>query len=353
MPPPDLRATRRAVVAGGLGVTALALTGCGIRLEDDAPNIPFVPTREPIPAETALLALLRDCHRLEELSRATPGKVAASLVALHTRQSEVLHDALRARGVPERLLTESSGSATPGASPAPSSAPATSPSPSASPTPATTSAALAAAELTTVTDSRALQEAARDLVPTLSSLLAQRIAAATQLTGVRPARAADPASAPSASTSGSPAATPSRGPGAAATPTPPPGLAEILSAVRAAAYRLEVAAAQSADTARKAQLAALARLEEVTREIVAALGDSAPPPRLGEPLPFPVTTPAAAARLVTTTMTELRASFGSALTGLTAYDPALTLTTVPWWLGEVEALGRGFGVPPAAFPGLQ
>jgi len=40
------------------------LAGCRVRLEDDAPPIPFIPPREPIPAEAALLWLLRDCRDL-------------------------------------------------------------------------------------------------------------------------------------------------------------------------------------------------------------------------------------------------------------------------------------------------
>src|SRR5690606_8214064 len=55
---------RRALLSGALGVAGLALSGCGIRLEDSAPEIPFIPTREPIPAEPALLWLLQDCRGL-------------------------------------------------------------------------------------------------------------------------------------------------------------------------------------------------------------------------------------------------------------------------------------------------
>lgn len=49
---------RRLVLAGAVSLAATTLTGCGVRLEDDAPDLPFVPRREPIPGEAALLAVL-------------------------------------------------------------------------------------------------------------------------------------------------------------------------------------------------------------------------------------------------------------------------------------------------------
>lgn len=52
------RPSRRLVLSGALTLSAATLTGCGVRLEDDAPDIPFVPTRDPIPGEAVLLAML-------------------------------------------------------------------------------------------------------------------------------------------------------------------------------------------------------------------------------------------------------------------------------------------------------
>lgn len=47
------------MLTGALTLSAAAaLTGCGVRLEDDAPDIPFVPERDPIPGEAVLLAVL-------------------------------------------------------------------------------------------------------------------------------------------------------------------------------------------------------------------------------------------------------------------------------------------------------
>lgn len=47
------------MLTGALTLSATAaLTGCGVRLEDDAPDIPFVPERDPVPGEAVLLAVL-------------------------------------------------------------------------------------------------------------------------------------------------------------------------------------------------------------------------------------------------------------------------------------------------------
>lgn len=61
-----VRPSRRLVITGALALSASALTGCGVRLEDDAPDIPFVPKRQPIPAETALLAVLGTLRSRDE-----------------------------------------------------------------------------------------------------------------------------------------------------------------------------------------------------------------------------------------------------------------------------------------------
>ncbi|GAA3618598.1 hypothetical protein GCM10022199_23830 [Marihabitans asiaticum] len=49
--------TRRAALLT-VGAALLTATGCGVRLEEDAPNLPFVPTRQPVDGEAALLTVL-------------------------------------------------------------------------------------------------------------------------------------------------------------------------------------------------------------------------------------------------------------------------------------------------------
>ena len=92
-------------VAGLWAGGAVLLAGCGIRLEDDAPRVPLVPTRTPIPGETELVALLLG-------SRTLAAAASAPYAAGLARQEAVLDAALRERGVPQSLLaaaTEPSG----------------------------------------------------------------------------------------------------------------------------------------------------------------------------------------------------------------------------------------------------
>ena len=55
--------SRRLVTAGALGALVAVLSGCGIRLEDDAPRVPLVPTRSRIEGEDALVRLLAALDR--------------------------------------------------------------------------------------------------------------------------------------------------------------------------------------------------------------------------------------------------------------------------------------------------
>lgn len=92
------RPSRRLLITGALALTTGALTGCGVRLEDDAPDLPFVPRREPIPGEAALLAVL---GTLEDSD------------AVHSAQrAGLLRDALEEAQVPVALLDEAAAPAT-------------------------------------------------------------------------------------------------------------------------------------------------------------------------------------------------------------------------------------------------
>lgn len=319
---------RRAVLLGVLGSGALLASGCGIRLEDDAPDIPLVPEREPIGAEGALVGLTLSTQALAEAAAATPGALAAALAPIHHHQHEVLRDALLSRGVPSRLVS-------PAASPSPSS-PSPIPSPSSpSPTPSPSSSSSTAAALSSL-EARALDAptaysgADADLRPTVVSLLAQRATATTLLRGKAPP-----------------------GPGGVAPVwLAPAGLAPVITAGRAAAYLLEVAAAQGSGATRSRALRDLATVGLVLDAQLLAAGVDAPAPDLGQPLPFPVRNPAQAKRLAKLALSDLRAAYGSALAGLTAGDPRSSLLTVPWWLGSVEVMAHDWGVALEPFPGL-
>src|SRR5690348_9795298 len=110
------RGVARRTVVVGVVAAVLPVAGCGIRLEDDAPRLPLLPTRTPIAGEAELVALTRDTADLAELADTVPGALAADLATLHRRQHTVLRDALLAAGVPaEALDGAATASATPSA----------------------------------------------------------------------------------------------------------------------------------------------------------------------------------------------------------------------------------------------
>lgn len=88
--PPAL--SRRAVLRPGLGIVGVAVlaTGCGVRLEDDAPDVPLVPRRQPLPGEAAMLTVLTS------LSTGSGPHDAA--------RADALHDALADAKVPAKDL---------------------------------------------------------------------------------------------------------------------------------------------------------------------------------------------------------------------------------------------------------
>ena len=84
--------SRRLALTGSLSAALLALAGCGVRLEDDAPDLPFVPRRAPIPGETALLVVLAALESQD-------GPLAAT-------RADALREALREAQVPRAELQE-------------------------------------------------------------------------------------------------------------------------------------------------------------------------------------------------------------------------------------------------------
>src|SRR5688572_15163834 len=117
MPP---RPSRRGLLTFGVGsLAAMSLAACGIRLEDDAPRVPLIPTRRPIPGEGVLLSLWRDCDELAARATALGGAttaVPARLAALHRSQVAVLAAQLRRLGVPQKVLDEATSAPTTSAS---------------------------------------------------------------------------------------------------------------------------------------------------------------------------------------------------------------------------------------------
>ena len=95
---------RRAVTLALTGVLALLTAGCGVRLQEDAPDLPLVPRRPKMPGEEVLLGLLGDTVGLVAATSAASGEVEKALADLHVAQERVLRDALRRGGVPSAVI---------------------------------------------------------------------------------------------------------------------------------------------------------------------------------------------------------------------------------------------------------
>lgn len=329
--------SRRSVLAVlGLGAAGVALSGCGIRLEDDAPRVPLVPTREPVPGEAFLIGLWLGSQDLsaQATSLGGPGTgLPARLALLHRAQAEVLRTLLRSEGVPDSVVDDARErhTSTPSTTSSPSAAsPTSGATPGRSSTGAPTSpsrSTLAAAEAAALSPESfaALKALDAKAVVTPAAALAQRAAAATLL-GKLPAWPAQE-------------------------DVPADLAAAALEATRAAVYGFEVVAAQSAGAQRAQATATLATLRARVARLEQPAGDKAPPASLGYPLPFPVTTPGAAKRLALHVLEGLRASHAAA-TGRAARDATGLAATVQW-LAEAEGLCHRWGMALQPFPGLE
>ncbi len=333
MPPCPSR--RGVLTLGFVAVGAMSLAACGIRLEDDAPQIPLIPTRQPIPGESFLLALWQHSDDLAVRATSVGGPATglpARLAALHRKQVTVLEAELVQLGVPRKVLDTAAATPTPTPA-APGTATGTG-TPSGGSTGSATTApsakgpkGLAAEEASDLgpTAVASLATVPSAAVPLVGSVLAQRAAAATLLGG--PATWPEPDwSAPSLA-------------------------ASYLASTRAAVYGFEVVAAQSPTGAQHTlALATLANLESRAQDQESLAGATAGPPALGYPLPFAVTTAAAARRLAVQLLTELRASIARDM-GSTGGDVG-PLGALVQWLADTEVLALQWGVKLSAFPGL-
>lgn len=306
---------RRTVVAGVVAAV-LPTAGCGIRLEDDAPRVPLVPTRTPVPAEAELVALTRGTAALAELAATVPGAVAADLATLHRRQHTALRSTLLADGVPAADLDA-----------APSASPTATATATSSPSATTTGgrAALAAAEGASAATAAGFAGVSDDLRATIASLHAQRYAAAALLSGRPPTVPLDPVGGDQVSA--------------------------LATAASAAVYFLEIVSARSTGAQRDRSDATLAALRDLRADQLA--GGAQPDDSLGHPLPFPVDDAAAAARLARASLTTLRAAYGEHLGPIVASDGGRGLAALTRWLGTVEVEAHRWGVDLEPFPGLE
>lgn len=327
---------RRTVLRGagwtGLSILlGLGLSGCGIRLEDDAPTIPFL-SRQPIPDEALLVAAYRRAVELSAVAaRASEVPLGAEVAQRHTRQAQVLRAILDAGQVPERVISGPAGAATGSPPLLPTAAP------TAAPTAGTTTGAA-----TAPTGPAAVS--ADELGPTARGMADASIAAAGAYVTHRALGVAIAAhDGATANILGAPPAWPAGDPLPASVATP------LLEVTRASGYALQVAASHLLDTERtrlRATIVALSR-----REATLAAGLSpAPLPALGYRLPFPVTTPAEARRLVIAILSNLIDRGLDGIERIPAGSSALI--EVVRLEAEAVSLAAGHGVSWPTMPGL-
>jgi hypothetical protein len=317
-----IRWTRRSVLrsAGSLVWVAslAAVTGCRVRLEDDAPRIPLLRTRTPIPDERALAAALTATWRLEDLATSlggAPTGMPARLRSVHARQAAVLAGVLAAGGAPVPPRPAATASAAPSAtaSDTPSSVPSVAPS------------ELRYAEQASAdSSSGGLAAISGSHLGLFVAVAAQRSASATLL-------GAD-------LTTSTPSAPRSR----QALP--------LLAAARAARYGFDVVAAQTDRRHRPAADAARSALQLRCAALQRLAGAEAGPPPLGYRLPYRVEDARAAAKLARRLLITLSQDIAAAVDAAAGDNAALT--ALVRWLAEDEVLAAGWGVAPAAFPGL-
>lgn len=323
MPDLDARRPGRRLLLAGVGAVLLApVSGCGIRLEDDAPRVPLVPTRPPLAGEAALVALTRDCLHLAGLAEALATPLGRDLATLHRRQHTVLRTTLVARRVPAADL-DATASPTGSATPTGTATPTTAPTPGPTVPPASS---LGAAEAEAAAGASRFSAVDADLLAPLAALHAQRWAAARLLTGSAPARPV------------------------AAGPPDGAGTDALVAAADTATYLAEVGTARSTGARRRRAEATLAALRDLRADLRS--GEDPPQVALGHPLPFPVRTAADVDRLFLESLTSLRATLGGGLAGLVAADPVTGLVAGTCWLGVVEVEAHRWGAPLAPFPGL-
>ncbi len=290
---------------------AVALGGCGVRLEDGATRIPLVPTRTVDPRASAVADELRLVRRARAACAALPegslGGLSASLAALYATQEGVLAARVRELGEDpdDRLRLPGSDTGTP---------------------PASATSLTQAESLGVDVESRqSLSHAPGGEVALLLSVRAQRVVAAP-LVGVPMAAWPDPV-----------CATPSEA-------------ARLLAAARSAEYGLQVAAAH-AGPGTSPMTDALSATQEARRALEALAGGAAGPAALGYGLPFPVPDAVAATRLAVTCLHGFCAAVIAGGPAAVANTPALV--TLLRWAGLAENLAHALGAPLQAFPGLH
>ena len=335
--------SRRALLTAASLAPLALLTACRVRLEDDAPRVPLIPTREPTEDEALLLAAWRAST---DLGRMTTGLAGDGVTAsrLHAVQARTFDQVLRDRRVPDAQRTSPAASPTTSSTAASSagsteSAAATASSASASAGSTPTGSLRTGSTPTAPADWAAVGRA--EAVAVSPAALAEL---ATAHAGQLPLLASFAACrARLAAVLGAPPSWPAWG------ETASPADAGLLAAHRRARYHLEVAAARTPAEARAPFATELDRVAGVVVRLESRGASTGAPPA-GYPLPFPVRDAAAARRLVTHALTTLETACGTTWSAGSGSSEAVTTTTR--LVVDTVTAGAAWGVPPRAFPGL-
>ncbi|WP_407568150.1 hypothetical protein QK900_10650 [Arsenicicoccus dermatophilus] len=244
------------------------MRSCRVRLEDDAPRLPLLPTREPTPDEGLLVRAWADAVQLGRMASAT-GTSGAAAARLHAAQAAALDQVLRDRRVPQDIRTRATVAATTtaGGSPTTGTAPASptdgSPTTEGSAAPTTAGAGsatapsslgLAAAE-GAAWSAAAVDALARAQAPQLP-LLASVAVCRARLAGL----------------GGAPVSWPAWGVGAS------PADGALVAALREARFYLEVAAARTPEASRAPVQRELDRVTSLVVLLQGRAASAAPAP---------------------------------------------------------------------------
>lgn len=339
-PPRRALLARFSSSAGLLAVAGLA-SGCGVRLEDDAPDLPFIPRRPKVGGETALIGLLTETRQLAALAAAVGSDPMAQVLAgLHSTQATVLHDRLRAAGVPPALLTPG-----PGTEPA---------------TPATVST-LRQTEASSVANAGRYAGVDPSFATFVLAMMAQRHAADLALTPPVPAATPAPStpttpSSPAEAATASPSPTPSASAspsstGSAGAPTAARLGDAAITAVQGALYLVDVFRPHAVEPESSLLLRTSAALTSLLAT-AGVNGKNQPPVVLGVPHPSDLTSPTSQRSAMSDAMTRVIAGYAVDLPQLAKSGGNDAMVGTARVFGELVDWGRQWGVPLTPFPGL-
>ncbi|HQV90950.1 MAG TPA: hypothetical protein PLA46_05150 [Phycicoccus sp.] len=314
-----LGVSRRSVTRGlgGLALIGIssATAGCGVRLEENAPDIPFIPRRSKVAGEDLLIGLVDKTATLSALASAAAGTdpTARLLVDLHQTQVSVLQDRLRATGVPTAVL---------GPEPSPTF-----------PADATTGR-LREAETAAAAEAETYAGVDPSFGPLVLAMMAQRQAAALALTPTDIAPAEPSVTQPSDQA------------GSLLSP-------EALTSLGEVSYLLDVILPHAAEAEHALALATKAALQALTERGLTALHAAPPPPVLGVPHPTDIDSSESQRQAIAAALAGTVAAYGRALAGLAKTRSRDAMTTVPHELGGLVDWHRQWGGTLTPFPGLK